>query len=143
MTRGETSVFLSLFTKYFLKHNIKIFRLKISPLITWIFLATSDIWEYLSTFPGSPCTLALILYKHCISVSQASFAPKSRYAHQTVKNLPAAWETEFRSLGWEGPLEKGIMAIHSSILAWRILWTRRAWRATVHCVTDSRTQLSD
>ena len=24
-------------------------------------------------------------------------------------------------LGWEDPLEKG-MAIHSSILAWRILW---------------------
>ena len=27
-----------------------------------------------------------------------------------------------RSLGWEDPLEKG-MATHSSILAWRILWT--------------------
>ena len=27
-----------------------------------------------------------------------------------------------RSLGWEGPLEES-MAIHSSILAWRILWT--------------------
>ena len=27
-----------------------------------------------------------------------------------------------RSLGWEDPLEKG-MAIHSSILAWRIPWT--------------------
>ena len=27
-----------------------------------------------------------------------------------------------QSLGWEDPLEKG-MATHSSILAWRILWT--------------------
>ena len=27
-----------------------------------------------------------------------------------------------QSLGWEGPLEEGI-AIHSSILAWRIPWT--------------------
>ena len=27
-----------------------------------------------------------------------------------------------RSLGWEDPLEEG-MAIHSSILAWRIPWT--------------------
>ena len=27
-----------------------------------------------------------------------------------------------RSLGWEDPLEKG-MAIHSSILPWRIPWT--------------------
>ena len=26
------------------------------------------------------------------------------------------------SLGWEDPLEKG-MAIHSSLLAWRIPWT--------------------
>ena len=28
-------------------------------------------------------------------------------------------------LGWEDPLEKG-MAIHSSILAWRIPWTEDA-----------------
>ena len=40
---------------------------------------------------------------------------------QTVKNLPAVWETGVRSLGWEDPLEKG-MATHSSILAWRIPW---------------------
>ena len=42
---------------------------------------------------------------------------------QTVKNLPAMWETQIRSLGWEDPLEKG-MATHSSILAWRIPWTK-------------------
>ena len=41
---------------------------------------------------------------------------------QTVKNPPAMRETWIRSLGWEDPLEKG-MAIHSSILAWRIPWT--------------------
>ena len=41
---------------------------------------------------------------------------------QVVKNLPAMQETQVRSLGWEDPLEKGI-AIHSSILAWRIPWT--------------------
>ena len=35
-----------------------------------------------------------------------------------VKNLPAMQETEVQSLGWEDPL-----ATHSSILAWRILWT--------------------
>ena len=39
-----------------------------------------------------------------------------------VKNLSAMQETQVRSLGWEDPLEKG-MAAHSSILAWRILWT--------------------
>ena len=34
----------------------------------------------------------------------------------------AMQETRVPSLGWEDPLEKG-MAIHSSILAWEILWT--------------------
>ena len=41
---------------------------------------------------------------------------------QTVKNLPAMWESWVQTLGWEDPLEKG-MATHSSILAWRIPWT--------------------
>ena len=41
---------------------------------------------------------------------------------QRVKNLPAMWETQIRSLGQEDPVEKG-MAMHSSILAWRIPWT--------------------
>ena len=36
----------------------------------------------------------------------------------TVENLPAVWETQVSSLGWEDPLKKR-MAIHSSILAWR------------------------
>ena len=27
---------------------------------------------------------------------------------QTVKNLPAMWETGVRSLGWEDPLEEGM-----------------------------------
>ena len=41
---------------------------------------------------------------------------------QTLKNLPAMWETWVQSLGWEDSLEKG-MASHSSILAWKIPWT--------------------
>ena len=40
----------------------------------------------------------------------------------TVKNLPAVQETQVRSLGQEGPLEKG-MATYSNILAWKIPWT--------------------
>ena len=39
-----------------------------------------------------------------------------------LKSLPAMQEMWVQSLGQEDPLEKG-MAIHSSILAWRILWT--------------------
>ena len=41
---------------------------------------------------------------------------------QTVKNLSAAQETQFQSLGQEDPLEKG-MATQSTILAWRMPWT--------------------
>ena len=50
---------------------------------------------------------------------------------QPVKNLPEIQEIRDWSLAWEDPLEKE-MATHSSILAWRIPWTRGAWRATVH-----------
>ena len=41
---------------------------------------------------------------------------------QTVKNLCAMQETLVQSLGWEDALEKE-MVTHSSILAWKILWT--------------------
>ena len=41
-----------------------------------------------------------------------------------VKNLPAVWETEVRSLDWEEPLEKTV-STHASILAWRIPWTEQ------------------
>ena len=46
---------------------------------------------------------------------------------QTVKNLPAVQDTWVWSLGWEDSLEKG-MAIHASILAWRIPWTEEPCR---------------
>ena len=38
------------------------------------------------------------------------------------KGSTAMRDIWLQSLGWEDPLEKG-MAIHSSILAWRIPWT--------------------
>ena len=46
---------------------------------------------------------------------------------QGVKRLPAMWETRIQSLGWEDPLERG-MVTHSSILAWRIPWTEEPSR---------------
>ena len=61
---------------------------------------------------------------------------------QMVKNLPAMRETWVRSLGWENPLEEG-MVTHSSILAWRIPKNRGSWQATVRGVTKSQTRLSD
>ena len=44
---------------------------------------------------------------------------------QTVKNLPAMWETWIWSLGREDPLEKG-MATHSGILAWETPGTEKS-----------------
>ena len=46
---------------------------------------------------------------------------------QMVKCLPAMWETQVRSLGWEYPLDKE-MATHSSTLAWKIPWMEEPGR---------------
>ena len=55
---------------------------------------------------------------------------------QMVKNLDPV------SIPGSASLKKGT-ATHSSILAWRILWTEEVWQAAVHGVTKSQTQLSD
>ena len=51
---------------------------------------------------------------------------------QMVKNPPAMWETWVWSLGWEDLLEKGTPVfwreLHSSILAWRIPWSKEPGR---------------
>ena len=59
---------------------------------------------------------------------------------QTVKNT--LQETWVPSLAWKDPLEEG-MAIHFTILAWRIPKDRGAWRATQSMRLQSQTQLSD
>ena len=46
---------------------------------------------------------------------------------QMIKNLPAMQETLVLPLDQNDPLEKRI-AIHSSILAWRIPWTEEPGR---------------
>ena len=46
---------------------------------------------------------------------------------QIVKNLPAVQQTRVQSLVQEDPLEKG-MPTHSTILAWRIPWTKEPGR---------------
>ena len=50
------------------------------------------------------------------------YAPNRTSLLKTVKRLSTMLETWVQSLGWENPLEKE-MAIHISILAWRIPWT--------------------
>ena len=46
---------------------------------------------------------------------------------QTVKSLPAMWETWVQSLSQEDPLKKE-MATHSSVPAWKIPWTKETGR---------------
>ena len=60
---------------------------------------------------------------------------------QTVRNLPAMWQTWVWSLSQEDPLEKG-MANHSNILAWRILQTEEHGRLQSMGL-QSQTWLSD
>ena len=50
---------------------------------------------------------------------------------QTVKNPPAVREPWVPSLGWEDPLEEG-MVTHSNILAWRIPRTEESGRRVGH-----------
>ena len=61
---------------------------------------------------------------------------------QMVRNLPAMWETQFQSLSWKDPLEKGI----GNPVQYYCLdnfMDREAWGATVHGVAKSLTRLSD
>ena len=68
--------------------------------------------------------------------------PQASQLAQSVKNVPAMQETWVPSLGWDDPLEEG-MAIHSSVLAWRIPMDRGAWWAAVHGISKCWTQLKD
>ena len=47
---------------------------------------------------------------------------RSLLVAQLIKNLSVVQKTWVQFLGWEDPVEKE-MATHSSILAWKILWT--------------------
>ena len=58
---------------------------------------------------------------------------------QMVKNLPAMQETWVQSLDWEDTLEKG-MAIHSSILAWKIPWTEEPGYNPWGCTESDTTE---
>ena len=95
----------------------------------------SHLWSCLSTaswlghlFPFSFLFLAPALGPCCpppwMGPSHSSVRGRNMFcwASLVAENPPVMQETRFRSLGQEDPLEEG-MAIHSSILAWRIPWT--------------------
>ena len=55
---------------------------------------------------------------------------------QIVENLSAMQETWVQSLGGEDLLKKG-MAIHSSILAWRISWAEEPGKLQIRGCKES------
>ena len=64
------------------------------------------------------------MYHSVCSILGNLLCPKyASFMAQRLKRLPAMWETQVWSLGWEDPLEKE-MAIHSSIFAWKIPWRK-------------------
>ena len=77
-------------------------------------------WDFPGKDTGVGCHFLLQNYKCMVWVY--SFQRASLVA-QSVKNLPVVQETRVQSLGWEDPLERE-MATHSSILAWKISWTK-------------------
>ena len=72
----------------------------------------------------------VIIAAGTVNTLWASLVAQTESAHNV--------ETWVRSLGWEDPLEEG-MAVHASILAWRIPMDRGACWATVQRVAKSRT----
>ena len=65
--------------------------------------------------------------KECSNYRTIALISHTSLVVQTVKRLPAVWETPVRSLGREDPLEKE-MTTHSRTLAWKIQWTKEPGR---------------
>ena len=53
--------------------------------------------------------------------------PRVSLGTQTIKDMPAMWETQVQSLDWEDLREKET-ASHSSTLAWKIPWVEEPGR---------------
>ena len=62
------------------------------------------------------------LFNLCVSTWRIFRYLWAAIVDHLVRNPPSMRETWVRSLGWEGPLEKG-KATHFSILAWTTPWT--------------------
>ena len=94
------------------------------------------------------CWMNKLLYETCTILPQNLFNkslflffPGTSLVAQMIKHLSTALETRVQCLGWEDPLEME-MAIHSSILAWKIPWTEEPGRLQ-SMGSQSRTQMSN
>ena len=92
--------------------------------------------DFLTLYPLEVCRSALNLVMNvCVCVCVCMCVGLLRW--------PSDKESACSAGDWglnpgRDPLEKG-MAIHSSILAWRILWTEEPGRATVHGIAQNQT----
>ena len=73
--------------------------------------------------PSSSLGILFVLLPHSIF---KTYEAASLMA-QIVGSLPAMWQTQVQSLGWEDTLEEEI-ANHSGILVWEITWTEEPSR---------------
>ena len=90
-----------------------------------LFLKFSGLTDSFLCVSGSSCTISMpwTLVTNIMKISCLLVAHLIFLVSQTVKNLTAMWETWVWSLGWQDLLEEG-MATYSSILTWRIPWTK-------------------
>ena len=86
-----------------------------SPALAGRFITMSATWEVTLTLSAN------------FSYTLSSTIITTSLVAQTVKCLPTMLETWVQSLGWEDLLEKE-MAIHFSILGWKIPWTEEPGR---------------
>ena len=94
-----------------------------------IMINTCSLWVSVSTQTPQQTELMFVysLHLNVQPIKWPSVPMGASLVAQRLKRLPPMQETRVRSLGWEDPLEKE-MAIHSSILAWRIPWTEKPSR---------------
>ena len=93
-------------------------------------------------FTRCPVLGKLLIFKFQALVSPAvKWDWASQVAH-LAKNPPAKQGMQFQSLGQEDPLEKE-MATRSSILAWRISWTKKPGGLQSMGLQKSWTRLKD
>ena len=88
----------------------------------WASLIDSSVGKESACNAGDPCLIPGLGRSPGEGIGYSLQYSWASLVIQSVKNLPAMWETCVRALSWEDPLEED-MATDSSILAWRILWT--------------------
>ena len=83
-------------------------------------------WTWLSDWTERPseipCYIYSIIYIYIYIYTHTGFLGGTSGKEPTCQPIQETWETQVRSLGWEGPLEEGAATL-SSILVRKIPWT--------------------